>query len=202
MNGRRLVQGLEVAAAVAGVLGVVVAVVAYVYPRGPVQPRPSPSVQAAPPAAAGGSSTASTTRPLAPSGTLLTALPASSGGAFVSRSGDARHLVLPCPRDTTQNTQRTVSYEIHGRFHNFTATVHVTGAPAVPGTTTLEVVADDLTVRVFRQDGNGSGPIAAALTVPNPYGGADPAYAQRLSLRLTCELTGPTLTLTNPILTG
>jgi hypothetical protein len=209
MNGRRFIKGLEIAAGVAGILAVVIAVITYVFPRGPAQPQLSPAATqtpSAPPADSGGRTppaapppTSASTRP--PSGgTLLTALTPTAGGAYVSVRSAAGRLVLPCPTDSTQNDPRTVTYEIRGQFHRFTTTVQVTGAPAIAGRTTLEVLAGDQRAGRFDKNGNGSGSLDAALSVPNQSGGADPVYAQHLSLRLTCELTGPTVTLSSPTL--
>jgi hypothetical protein len=202
-----MVKGLEIAAAVAGVLGVVIALVAYVFPRGPDRQRQSPPAQAAPAPPTTGTGTSSSAAPPAtpsgsPPGTLLTAIPPSAGRDFVSRASRAGQLVLPCPRDATQNAPRTVTYPLRGNYHRFAAAVRISGSPAVAGRTALEVLADDERKGIFAERGDISGTLDVALTVRNPYGAADPAYAQSLSLRLTCELTGPTVTLTNPTLTG
>jgi hypothetical protein len=201
MGGRRLVKGLEIAAAVAGVLGVVIALVAYVFPRGSDRQR-QPPAQAASTASTGGPTTAPATPSISPPGTLLTAIPPSAGSDFVSRASRAGRLVLPCPRDSTQNAPRTVTYQLRGNYHRLSAAVRISGSPAVPGRTALEVLADDERKGLVAERGDGTGTLDVELTVRNLFGGADPAYAQSLSLRLTCELTGPTVTLTNPTLTS
>ena len=196
MKVRRLTHGWPLAVEIVAVAAGIATVLAYVLPRGPAQP-----TSLTPPATGGGVTTVSAT-PAPPTttataaGVALTQLHPSEGDAFLSHRAGADRLVLPCPTDKARNETRTVVYEIRG-FQRFTATVQITGSAPIAGRTTLEVLADDQRAGRFDGQGDGTGMVAADLTVPDPYGTADPAYAQRLSLRLTCELTGPTVTLTD-----
>jgi hypothetical protein len=191
----RLVRGWALAVEIATVVAGVVALLAYALPRGPshdattgagtTAPLGPPS---SPPAGP------QSTQPAVP-GLPLTELTPTEGASYLSRTGTGSTLAVRCPG--LDEPSRTVVYDIRGQYRRLVAQVRVTGAPEPPATSALEVLADDVRTGVVSIVGDGSRPLSADLTVPDPQA-ADPAPAQRLSLRITCRLVGPTVTLIDP----
>jgi hypothetical protein len=104
-------------------------------------------------------------------------------------------VAVRCPG--LDETSRTVVYDIRGQYRRLVATVQVSGSPLPPAASSLEVLADDIRVGLVTLTGDGTRPLSADLTVPAAQA-ADPAPAERLSLRITCRLVGPTVTLIAP----
>jgi hypothetical protein len=193
---------------IATVVAAVAAVLTWLVPRGD-GPAAGPSADAratssAAPAPSGGSTggppSSSPTAPAvggASGGLPLTALTPSEGGSYLSGTGGASTLVLRCPSGAPGDTSRTVVYDVRGQFHRLTAQVRVTGSPQPPVRSALEILADDIRGGLVVVDGNGDQQLSVDLTVPDPRG-ADPRPADRLSLRITCRLVGPTVTLVEP----
>jgi hypothetical protein len=187
-----------------------VAVVAYLFPRGTTAKAPPASSPSAPPVAAAPASTAPGSTPAGSTGAgpatgaaslALTTLRPSAGAAFLGRGSRADRLVLPCPTDASRNQSRQVVYELRGGYSQLIASVRVTGSSQPPGRSFVEVFADDQRTATATAvvAGDGDEPLSATLLVPDPIL-PDPQPAHRLTLRLTCQRVGPTVTLLNPLL--
>jgi hypothetical protein len=201
---QRLTRGWPLVVEIATVIGAIAAVLTWVVPRsGDDGPAVLPAVHSTVAASASGSPTAPATGGLASTadpaaaGLPLTELTPSEGGSYLSRTGTGATLVIRCPSGIAGDTSRTVVYDLRGQYRRFTAQVRVSGSPRPPVRSALEVLADDIRTGLVSINGDGAKPLAADLTVPDPRG-ADPRLAGQLSLRITCQLVGPTITLINP----
>lgn len=197
---QRLTRGWPLAVEIATVVGAVAAVLTWAVPRsGNDAPASTPSVPSS--AAAGPIATqrtggAATSSPAA-AGLALTELTPSEGGSYLSGTGTGSTLVIRCPSGSVGDTSRTIVYDLRGQYRRLTAQVRVSGSPQPPIRSALEVLADDIRTGVVSINGNGTEPLSAELTVPDSRR-ADPVRADRLSLRVTCRLVGPTITLIDP----
>jgi hypothetical protein len=196
---KRLTRGWVLVVEIATVVAGVVALVAYLFPRPASDAGSGAAQRSGPPAAAATvPSTAAATGPSTPDpGLALTELTPSEGAAYLSTTGTASTIALRCPSGNSGDTSRTVVYDVRGQYRRLVAQVQVSGSAKPPTRSTLEVLADEDRTGLISVDGNGTKPLTAELTVPNRQG-ADPVPAQRLSLRVTCRLVGPTITLINP----
>jgi hypothetical protein len=195
---RRLTRGWVLVVEIATVVAGVATLLAYFFPRATSDAGSSAAPGSSTPAATA-PSTGPATPPSTPdqSGLSLTELTPSEGASYLSATGTASTIVLRCPSGTTGDTSHTVVYDVRGQYRRLVAQVQVTGSPKPPTRSALEVLADEVRSSVVSVDGNGTKPLSAELTRLNPQG-ADPARAQRLSLRVTCRLVGPTITLIDP----
>jgi hypothetical protein len=198
---RRLTRGWVLVVEIATVAAGVATLLAYFYPRptadagsaaGPSGGPPAVITSTAPP-------TNQQTSPVAPvqPGLSLTELVPTEGRHFISKSSSRSQLVLRCPSNNSGDMSRTVGYEVRGQYQRFVARVQVANQRRPPTWTTLEVLADDVRAGLAYVTGSGTKSLSAELTLPNPQG-ADPVRAKQLSLRIVCQLPGPTITLIDP----
>lgn len=181
----------------AAVAGVVVALLAWWFPRaadGPEKPDPTP-----PPGTAAGP--APTTPPGqpgqltgGPAVVALDSLPAQSGGANITQpphaldvSGYQHPLVLSCPSNHSDDKVRETTWSLRGRYLDFSATVRAYAADAQEQDSLVKVtVVAGYKQRDATFDRRQVGQAATSAAGSSPLTGSV-EHADEVTLQVSCE---------------
>lgn len=209
---QRLGRGERIIALILTALGVLVAVLAWLYPRSPDEPTAGTEATVA-----GGSPAKTTTgrspgkRPLPgpATSTHLDTLAAQAGGANLvalprelhDQPGYNRPVIVQCPSNENNDKVREVNYLLRGRYLTFSAMVRpffATEQDAAAHVSVLAAVRERDGTLTWTARGN---QFQAAMDRPAPVT-ADVEGAQEMSLQVRCEHPEGLIILTDAVLGG
>jgi hypothetical protein len=182
---------------IAGVVGAVVAVVAFFVTFPPVHLRPSEDKESTRPAVTARNSTSA---PSSPSGTIapnerhLAELPLAQGGGAV-RVIDGRDLSMPCGSGQSDDRYRQIEYELPGPYTSFQTHATIGGKADEEASVGVQVF---IRARQERSDRILEAGKAVLLARGSEPVTVDMTNARAILLRITCSANTLTVTFTDP----